>query len=276
MLKLYALTPELHEISLPGMSSLDAVSRQLPDGLYSTFRTYAGRERVLDLEHHLRRLYDPLAALGVEPGLSAPELRAALRLLLKDFAPGEARVRISLSMAGSPGQVFVMLEPLKLLDETVYQRGVRVVTSRAKRQSPRLKTTAFIGQSEQERESILREGIFEGLMVRNGRLLEGLTSNFCAVKAGKILTARQGILLGVTRRVVLRVARSNGFSLEYRPLRVEELPEIDEAFITSSSRGVVPIVEIDRQPVGLGQVGSVARALRLGYDAYVLKKAEKI
>jgi branched-chain amino acid aminotransferase len=276
MIKLYTLTPAPQELTLPDMSSLDAISRQVPDGLYSTFRTFAGRERVLDLEHHLRRLYDPLTALAVQAEVSAPALRAALRALLRDFGPGEARVRISLATAETPGRVFVMLEPLALLDETVYQRGVRVVLSQAERQNPRLKTTAFIGKSEGERKAILQSGFFEALMVHRGRILEGLTSNFYAVKAGKILTARRDILLGVTRRAVLRVVRLNGLEIEYRPLRVTELPDISEAFITSSSRGVVPVVEIDGQPVGTGRVGSTAQTLRQGYDAYVLRKAERI
>jgi branched-chain amino acid aminotransferase len=276
MIKLYALSLEPQEIILPDMSSLDAISRQLSDGLYSTFRTFAERERVLDLELHLRRLYDPLTVLTVKPDVSALELRTALRSLLKDFAPGEARVRISISTAESPGKVFVMLEPLKMLDETVYQQGVRVVTSHVERTNPRLKSTSFIGQSEQERKSILQDGIFEGLMVRNGRILEGLTSNFYAARNGKIITARNGILLGVTRRTVLRLARAHGIGIEYSPLRVAELPLIDEAFITSSSRGVVPVVEIDGQPVRAGQVGEIAKLLRKVYDENVLRKAERI
>jgi branched-chain amino acid aminotransferase len=276
MIKLYALSPSLQELHLPDMSSLDAISRQLPQGLFSTFRTFAGREKVLDLELHLRRLYDPLAGLAVKPQVSTLELRTALRELLQDFAAGEARVRISLSTVESPGQVFVMLEPLKLLAETVYQRGVRVVLSHEERQNPRLKATSFIGQSNGERKSILKSGIFEALMIHKDLILEGLTSNFSAVRAGKIITARNGILLGVTRRTVLRLAHLNGIGVEYRPLCVDELPSIDEAFITSSSRGVVPVVEIGGQPVGAGQVGDIGRLLRRAYDEYVLRKAERI
>jgi branched-chain amino acid aminotransferase len=276
MIKLYTLSPKPQEIILPDLSSLDTISRQLPQGLYSTFRTYGGREKVLDLEHHLRRLYDPLPGLAVTPSVSALELRTTLRNLLKNFGEGEARVRISLSTAESAGQVFIMLEPLISLPEEVYQRGVRVVLSHVERQNPRLKTTAFIGQSNHERKSIYGHGIFEGLMVHNGQILEGLTSNFYAARAGKIITARNGILLGVTRHAVLHLAHLNGLEIDYRPLRVDELPSIDEAFITSSSRGVVPVVEIDGTPVGTGQVGKVAKLLRCAYDEYVLHKAEKI
>ena len=70
--------------------------------------------------------------------------------------------------------------------------------------------------------------------------------------------------------------RAAGLGFSYRALRVTELPEIDEAFITSSGRGVVPVVEIEGQPVGDGLVGPVARKLREAYDAYVLRRAEAI
>jgi branched-chain amino acid aminotransferase len=276
MRKLYALDPDLHELTLDDLSSLDAVSRQLPQGLYSTFRTYADKTRVLGLEMHLHRLYDPLDALAIQPAVSSPELRIALRETLRGFGAGEARVRISLSTAEHAGDAFIALEPLKMPDETVYQLGVRVVLSHVERKTPRLKTTSFIGHSIEARASILKSGLYEALMVRRGRILEGLTSNFYAVKAGIIITARDGILLGVTRRYVLRLARSNGIGIDYRPPRVDELPGLDEAFITSSGRGVVPVTDIDGQPVGNGQVGEIAKLMRRVYDEYVVRKAEKI
>ncbi|MCX7755703.1 MAG: aminotransferase class IV [Anaerolineales bacterium] len=276
MLTVYALTPDLHALGLPDVSSLDAVSRQLPQGLYSTFRTYAGRTKVLGLEMHLHRLYDPLPALGIRAQVSPSELRAALREGLRDFPAQEARVRVTVSTTEGAGMVFMALEPLKAPDETVYQRGVRVILSPVERKTPRLKTTSFIGESDSARQMLLQSGAYEALMMRNGRILEGLTSNFYAVKNGVIITAREGILLGVTRRYVLRLARSNGIGIEYRPPRVEELPTWDEAFITSSGRGVVPVTEVAGQPVGTGQVGEIARLLRRVYDEYVVKKAERI
>lgn len=275
-MKLYALFPEPHEMVLDDMSSLDTVSRQLPQGLYSTFRTYAGRTKVLGLEMHLHRLYGPLLALGIQAAISPSELRAALRETLRNFDAEEARARITISTTEQAGDAFLALEPLKAPDETVYQRGVRVALSPVERKTPRLKTTSFIGASDDARKFIQQSGVYEALMTRKGKILEGLTSNFYAVKNGSIITAQDGILLGVTRRYVLRLARSNGIGIEYRAPRVEELPTWDEAFITSSGRGVVPVTQIDGQPVGTGQVGEVARLLRRVYDEYVVKKAERI
>jgi branched-subunit amino acid aminotransferase/4-amino-4-deoxychorismate lyase len=269
-------SPGCESLELPDLTSLDSVSRQLPEGFYSTFRTYGRCARALDLKHHLDRLYLPAAERGVEPSVSARELREALAGLLEAYRPGEARVRISLSLAESPGQVFAMIEPLKMLDETVYQRGVRAATFHTERANPRIKSTSFIQKSDQERKSLAQSGIFEGLIVQNRQIYEGLTSNFYAIRGDVLLTAQNGILLGVTRRIILRLARKLGLEIEYRPLWLDELPGVGEAFITSSSRGAVPVVEIDGQPVGRGKPGNWTKCLLAAYAGYVEQKSELI
>ena len=132
------------KINLPLQpDSLDEISNQLPQGVYSTFRTLNSCEKALGLSMHLNRLYIPASELGVHPSIPAIELRKTMRKLLSAYQPGEARVRICLSLNETPGQLFVIIEPLKLLNEAVYSRGVRVVTCDASRTNPRLKTTSF-------------------------------------------------------------------------------------------------------------------------------------
>jgi branched-subunit amino acid aminotransferase/4-amino-4-deoxychorismate lyase len=269
------LSPIQLELKLT-QNNLDEVSSQLPQGLYSTFRTFGSCEKVLGLKMHLDRLYEPASELGILPSASKDELRKALTELLEAYRPGDVRVRVSLSLTDTPGQIFVAVEHLKLLDETFYQKGIKVVTTQAVRTKPRLKSTVFIQNSKEERQAILRAGIIEALIVKNEHILEGLTSNFYAVCNRKIITSRYGILLGVTRRFVLRLARSAGIEIEYRPLNIHELPEIAEAFITSSSRGVVPVIAVNNIQIGDGRPGNVAKMLRSVYDVYVLKKAEHI
>jgi len=103
-----------------------------------------------------------------------------------------------------------------------------------------------------------------------------MTSNFFYTKDGKLGTARKNILLGVTRRTVLRVARRISLDILYRPLRREQIPTLSEAFITSSSRGIVPVVRIDEVPVGEGIPGLFTKNLMNGYADYVKQHAEKI
>ena len=282
---------QIKKVQFQDPSSLDAITRQLPDGYYSTFRTYDGCRRVLGLNAHLRRL----------PNVDASSLRQNLLQLLEPFHPDEARVRVMLTF---DGQIYVSIELLKLLPPEVYKQGVRVETTELYRADPRSKSTAFIAASSEERKHLAQEGIFEALLVKNGKILEGMTSNFFYVLSPRaersgaqtkrrassagltsispsarrdpIYTAQLNILLGVTRRTVIHVARGRGVEVKYQPLKLNQLPAVDEAFITSSSRGIVPVIQIDEVTIGEGMPGKITKILMSAYDAYVLIHAEKI
>lgn len=260
------------ELHLPEATSLDAITRQLPQGFYTTFRTFADGQRVLGLRAHLERLYGPAETEGIFPSAPVKVLRQNLAELLQTF-PGEARVRLMMS---SEGQFYIAIEPLKLLSPEIYSRGVEVVTSDVERQNPRLKSTAFISASRDARVKLAESRAFEALLVRHGHILEGMTSNFFYIKDGILGTAREDILLGVTRRMVLRVARGSGLEILYKPLKRELVPVLNEAFLTSSSRGIVPIVKIDAHTVGEGVPGKITRMLRDQYNAYVETHAEQL
>ena len=251
------------------MSSLDAITRQLPSGYYSTFRTYDGCRRVLGLKTHLRRLYDPVA----KPDVNESELCRGLIPLLEPFRPDEARVRV---MITKQGQIYVAIESLKPIPREVYENGVRVETTNIQRNTPRLKSTAFIGASDLERKHLAQEGIFEALLVKNGRILEGMTSNFFHVKDKILCTAQRDVLLGVTRKTVIHLARGRGVEVRYSALKRDRLSIVDEAFITSSSRGVVPVIQIDKVTIGQGRLEQITRMLMSAYDEYVLQHSEKI
>ena len=275
MIRVWQITPgDSQKINLDDRSSLDAITRQLPDGYYSTFRTYNNRTRVLGLNSHLRRLYDPVQNTDI----SALELRRQLVPLLEPFHPDEARVRAIMT---KQGQVYVAIEPLLPLPKEVYEKGVPVETTDIQRNTPHLKSTAFISASDNERKHIAQEGIFEALLTRDGKILEGMTSNFFYVAAldgvpPYLGTPQRGILPGITRRTVIRLARSRGVDVKYRALKLNQLPIVSEAFITSSSRGVVPVVQIDDVSVGQGSPGQITKILMDAYDNYILEHAEKI
>ncbi len=287
IIQVWAILPEgqCRELVFPDQSSLDAITRQLPDGFYSTFRTYGEGTRVIGLKAHLRRLYEPVP----EPDAEENDLKRQLSFLLKDYTH-EARVRVVMTRQG---QVYIMLESLKLLPRDVYEKGVQVETTDTARNAPRLKSTAFITASNEERIHIAQKDIFEALLVKNGRILEGMTSNFFYVTDAlrhlttfesnkrssaqrELCTAQRDILLGVTRRMVIRVARGMGLGVKYQPLKLSQLKIPREAFITSSSRGVVPVIQIDDMTVGQGRPGQITKQLAAAYETYVLAKAERI
>lgn len=258
--------------NLPDTSSLDVVTRQLPQGYYSTFRTFDGGRRVLGLGLHLQRIYQPAAVQKINPAVPIAILRRQMADILSNY-PNEARVRLVMT---KQGEIYIVLAPLAILPTEIYQYGVQVITSDVQRESPRVKSTAFITASENTRAQIAHSEIFEALLVRKNTILEGMTSNFFYVKDGLLGTARNNILLGVTRRTVLRVARGSGFSIAYCPLKREQVSALSEAFLTSSSRGIVPIVQVDNITVGEGVPGPITKKMMDGYKNYVMRHAEII
>jgi len=258
------------------LPDLDAITTELPSGLYTTFRTYAVRTKVLGLRSHLERLYLPAKAQAIVPTVRRPDdFRQVLFELLSRFDAPEARVRLILDSSLEPGTMYVLLQGLRTLPDAVYEKGVHLEISRSSREKPSLKRTTFINETTLERKRIGGE-IFELLLTDKGRILEGMTSNFFYVRDDVLCTAGRGVLIGVTRQTVITLAKRERIKFCIRALRVNELPSISEAFITSSSRGIVPVVGIDARQVGDGGVGPVTGRLMQLYNEEVLALAEEI
>lgn len=252
-------------------SSLDEMTAHLSDGFYTTFSTLSQGTRVFGLSTHLKRLYGPAKELRIMPSVNERTLCMHIAALTKTNLPNESRVRLILTK--DTGDVYVGLQPFIPLSKEIYERGVHVITADMARHDPRIKGTDFISASAELRK-LVKGDVFEILLTREEKILEGMTSNFYAVKAASLITAQKGILLGVTRRIVLRLARGQGMLIEYRFPHVSE--RIDEAFLTSSSRGVVPIISIDGHTVGEGKVGRFTEQLSAAYEAYIVRNAEKL
>lgn len=254
-------------------STLDEMTRGLPQGFYTTFSTLAQGTRVLGLQAHLDRLYVPAKEMKLPPAVDEKTLRERLAQIVKGNLPHESRVRLILTK--DSGEIFVGVQPFIPLPETVYTNGVHVITSSIARHDARIKDTGFISESAAQRK-LLNKDVFEVLLTKNGKILEGMTSNFYGIKGKTLITAQRGILLGVTRRVILRLARGQGMFIRvaYRAPSVNE--KFNEAFLTSSSRGVVPIISIDNKSVGQGRVGKGTKMLSKVYQAYVEEGSEQI
>lgn len=261
------------EFDLP---DFDSVTTSLPSGLYTTFRTYAQRTKVLGLRAHLDRLYLPAKVQGIIPALRKREdLRETIADLLKRFDSSEARIRLMLDVTQEPGTIYVLLQPMHPLPPQVYADGVSAEITKASRKKPALKQTAFIGESAFDR-SRVGDGVFEVLLTNKGRILEGITSNFFYVLNGVLCTAGRGVLIGVTRQTVLALAKQNQIEICYKALPLNDLPLVQEAFLTSSSRGIIPVVRIDGQLIEDGTPGEMTKRLMHLYNEEVFSLAEEI
>ena len=247
--------------------TLAASSRALPEGAYTTLRTYGGRA-VVRLAQHLRRLEESVALQGRAGAIDADAARRALAAALDATGHAESRIRLTFV----PPRLFLALEPFSPLDPRLYEEGVACVTLDVRRENPHAKDTRFIAAA-QEAYGRLPRGVEEGLIVGgDGAVLEGLSSNFFAVLGGTLRTEEERALIGVTRSLVLEVA-GGLMPVELRAIGREELPRADEAFITSVSREVLPVVRIDGRPVGDGRVGPRTRAIMAGLAALVAREA---
>ena len=269
--------PGIQEIGLsPAYQTLNAVTQRLPDGAYTTFRTYAGR-RVLHLEKQLERLKTTASLVNRPIEIGESVFRDVLRTAIRSF-PGEVelRFRVTVDLEEIPGTIYVAVEELVVPTPEQYAAGVKTMTCEMERKNPKAKLTRFINRADIVRQA-MPEDIHEALMVnQHGQILEGLSSNFFAVQDMQLYTEDETVLSGITRELVLDCARQAGLVTIYSPIRVADVALIDEAFITSASRGVLPICKVDRYVIGGDCPGYVTRLLTRLYDARISHDAKPV
>jgi branched-chain amino acid aminotransferase len=253
--------------------SLNDLSLQLPQGVYTTFRTYAG-QRVLRLSDHLARLRESALLEGHPVQFDDLHLRVAIARAVAASGFALARVRVTIGL--EPVQIYVSLSELQEPPSSAYETGIAcgVAAATLRREQPRAKSTRFIGPAAAARAQTSEAE--EVLLVDDeGALLEGSSSNFFAVLDGALHTAGQGVLAGVTRGLVLSLAEGLA-PLELAPVYVKDIPRLAEAFITSVSRAVLPVVAIDGQTIAGGRPGPVTRALIERFEAAIDRDLEPI
>ncbi|HSD83535.1 MAG TPA: aminotransferase class IV [Anaerolineae bacterium] len=272
MTRVYRFTHGQLQLTEQAGPTLDAVSLRLPNGAYTTLRTY-DTDRVIGLSAHLQRLVESSQLLQRPSPIDLAAIRSALRdVIARERLPA---LRVRLTVPLDEDTIFISVEPFEVYPPELYQRGVRCATTRLARHTPRAKATDFIAASRESKAAI-DPGIHELLMIdRQKKILEGTTSNFYAVFNGRLRTAGQDVLEGITRRIVLQEAAAL-LPIDYRPITVRDLPQIAEAFITSSSREVMPVIQIDDQIIGPGQPGSITLQLLEKYHAYLERNAERV
>lgn len=252
--------------------SMDEFTRSLDPGLFTTFITLQNRSRVIGLKKHLSRLND-----GTEDVLFDEILRNKLKRYLDLFVGNEEiKVRVVSIRKADETDLYFIGEPYIPIDPDYLENGIVVNLSMVIRETPGMKSTAYISKSNDERNENLKLGVYESLIVKNNLIREGFTSNVYFIKDQKLITAARNILSGVTRKVILTIARQKGIPIEYRSLRIGELQSATEAFISSSSRGVVPIKSIAGYEFkGKGR-GDITKLIQDLYFQNILAESELI
>jgi branched-chain amino acid aminotransferase len=255
---------------------VDAASASLPVGDLGIVRGYGvfdlGRtygRTPFRLREHIERLERSAAQIELALPWSADELEAiALETLARNPDMQDAAIRIvvtggesaSYMMPEEKPSLFVMVTPLNLPKQEIFVSGAKLVTVQGDRFLPTVKSINYIGAIMAMKKA-RRAGAVEALYVSaDGSITECTTSNFFAFKGDTLVTPAKGVLDGITRAATLEVA-DDIYTIDYRNLRYDELAEIDEAFITSTTKEILPIVQVDDIVIGDGKPG--ARSKRL-------------
>src|SRR5262249_47714874 len=173
----------------------------------------------------------------------------------------------------------IIVVPLIMVPERIYQQGVDVIISSVRRSErfADVKTGSLIHQVMARREAKLKHAYEAILLTSGNKLSDGITSNIYMVRDGKLLTPAHeaGIVAGITRGVVLDLAREMGLQVVQGVFDAEEIAHADEMFLTSTTREVVPIARVDGKPVASGKPGPVTGMLLREYRAAIDRLASE-
>ncbi len=255
------------------------------DGVFETLRTY--NHRVFKISEHLARLERSAALIGIELPFSARDMDSIVHKLLKqESADRDLAIRITVSRgAGGIGlwpaepiepTVAVQLRELPDYPKAVFEEGWKMVTAKTRRNSPQsidpqIKSANFLNNILAKREAV-SAGVNEALMLNNeGFVAESTVSNVFIVENKTLITppVSAGILPGITREMFLEIAARSEYEVEERLFTLETVYAADEMFITLTSAGLIPIVELDQNPIGDGRPGPVVGKLRELYKDYI-------
>lgn len=263
----------LVDLALGAGSLQEAAKREPRAGVYTVSNTYE-RTKTLLLDAHLDRLEDSARREGFAPRYERKQLKAALRQMILESNFGDVRFRLSIP-AQAPDQMILSIEPFQAPKPQLIEAGVRCNTSRVARLNPASKSSEWMHR-RRRLEATRPAGIYETILLDPlGNLLEGATSNAYVMLDGELRTAASGVLAGISRMIVLDIGEG------IAPLRLEA-PNISdsarfaEMFLSSSSRGIIPVVELDGKPIGNGRVGETVLALRSAYQRWVADNLEEL
>ena len=259
------------------------------DSIYETVRTSRGRPFLLD--RHLQRLAQSAAAIHLDLDMGPADYRQAVNAALTAAANPESVMRLVVtrgegdigygqSLCRTPNSL-VFVRPMRSLREPGARRGARVAIVNVLRNdrrtvSPEIKSGNLLNNILGAHEAESR-GVDEGIMLNpRGLVAEGTMTNIFIVVEGEVRTAppETGILPGITRGFVLELARAAGLPAREAEFGPDDLREADEAFLTGTTRGIQPVVEVDGTPGADGRPGPVTRRLLREFDAAEDRLAE--
>ncbi|GIV34500.1 MAG: branched chain amino acid aminotransferase [Chitinophagales bacterium] len=242
-------------------------------GVFDYLRTYHGIP--FRLPDYLERFRASAEYMRLPLRYSDSQISEIIQeLLIQSSVKETAGIRLLLTGGHSPDSMTItepnfaiIVEALGEGDPLHYQHGVSLITYPFKRIFPLAKTTNYIAAIKMLPE-VKEKKAFDMLYVWDNHVLELTRNNFFLVQGNTVITAKDDVLQGITRKVILELAAGK-FKTEVRAVHYKELQSASEAFLCGSARRIIPVVSIDGNPVGNGHPGEVTRSLMTMFDTYV-------
>ena len=259
----------------------------MADGVYEVTSVIDGK--LIDFDGHTTRLDRSLRELDMENPISRDDLLEAHRELVRLNAIDEGLVYLQITRGAPNDRDFVFPDPDEtpqtivmftqnkpgLAENPTAKKGIKIISIEDIRWGRRDIKTVQLLYPSMGKMMAKKQGADDAWMVEDGAVTEGTSNNAYIVKDRKIITRAlsNDILHGITRAAVLRFAQEAQMEVIERDFTIAEAQEADEAFITSASTFVMPVVEIDSQPLGTGTPGPLVTRLREIYLEESLKSA---
>lgn len=272
MSKLYVWVNDSFVSSDHALVNITDLAVQRGYGIFDFFKTIDGRP--VFLEDHLDRFFRSAVLMRLEMKQSRDEIRNKIHQLIEKNAISDSGIKIILTGGFSPDG-FNIAEPNLIITQAEFQiprtmseKGVAVITHEYQRQFSNAKTLDYLQAIWLQ--PVLKEKKADDVLYHsNGLIRECPRANFFIVtKENEVLTPESNMLKGVSRKHILEIA-SGMYKTEAREVSLEELRNAKEAFITSTTKNILPVVQVDGRTLGNGSPGEVTRALANEYNRII-------
>ena len=234
------------------------------------------------LSDHLKRfLKNAKTVFGEDFKFKEKEIEKIIKKLIEKNKVKNGAIRLILSggktfdgktYLGKPN-FLVLIEKLFFPPKSFYEKGIKLITFEFERPFFEMKHTFYFPLLLSQKR-LLKEKALEPLYVSKGKVLESATSNFFIFKDNALITPKERIFQGITRKKIIKLAKKF-FKVKEREIKLSEVFEAEEAFITATGKGVLPVIKIDQKTIGKGKPGKVTKTLMKLYFELLEKEVEK-
>lgn len=235
-------------------------------GAFEFLRTY--NKKAFFLDDHLERFFNTLKILEMEPVKTKNQIKKIIKEGIKINNFKETDIKIIQTGGKSKngllpyqkGNLIILFLPHKDLPKKFYEEGVKVITFPCTRIFPSAKSLNYLGGIVAlKKAKELRA--FEVLYTDKNLIYEGVTSNFFAVIKKTIITPKDNILKGITRKIVINLAKKLNYQVREGDLYLKDINKFEEAFLTATNKEILPVKQIDNFVINKGKIGFLTKNL---------------